>query len=264
LLLEVPEAEAEGLVAELYEDIRHVLGLPLVNLVYRHLAVEPERLRTAWRQLRPNLTDATADRGAEELLRAPHLEVPPFPLEALRAVGLGRADLGAVAATIDAYNYANPRNLLALLSLLHGADGSGGATPREATGPVGEILPIASLPELDEATLALLQEMSIPFAARGEATLVPGLLRHFAFSPALLALFWMALRPLARGGAIAREGNVVAAKARRLAAALPHPVEATRDPETRAVLLRFGRTVPRMIVAGVALRGALDEAAGAG
>ena len=63
-LPEVSERDAEGLAAEFYEDIRRVVGLPFVNLVYRHLAVEPRRLEAAWSQLRPNLTDEAIDSGA--------------------------------------------------------------------------------------------------------------------------------------------------------------------------------------------------------
>jgi diketogulonate reductase-like aldo/keto reductase len=49
-LAEIAEEDAEGAVAELYEDIRRVLGLPLVNLVYRHLAAVG-RLEEVWRVL---------------------------------------------------------------------------------------------------------------------------------------------------------------------------------------------------------------------
>jgi hypothetical protein len=259
-LAEVPEAEAEGLVADLYEDIRQVLGLPLVNLVYRHLAIEPERLAAAWSQLRPNLTDAAVDEAAAELHGAARLELPSLSPAALRALGIGSAALRAVAATLDAYNHANPRNLIGLVALLRGVPGTGAVRPREGSRPAADILPMTGLAGLDQGTLALLLEMAGPFAARGEATLIPGLFRHFAHDRGLLGLFWTTLRPAARGGAIARNGNVVARRAATLVWALPHRVEATQDAETRAVVRRFTETLPRMIAAGRALRRALDEA----
>jgi hypothetical protein len=61
---EVPEGEAQGVVADIYADIRNVLGLPVVNLVYRCLAVEPTHLASIWRTLRPNLTSRRADEEA--------------------------------------------------------------------------------------------------------------------------------------------------------------------------------------------------------
>jgi hypothetical protein len=258
-LPEIPEREAQGLVAELYEDIRGVLGLPLVNLVYRHLAVEPERLEAAWGRLRPNLTDEAIDVGAEELLAAAPLDVPVLSPASLQAAGLDRRALDAVAVTLDAYNHANPRNVIALMALLQGASGSGSPRPAEPkAAPAGpELLPLADLEDIEAPVLALLEEMTVGIAAPGETALVPGLLRHLARYPSLLALAWTALQPAVDGRALARSGNVVARRAAGLAAALPHPVEAVRDPETRAVLRRFTETIPRMIVVGVALRAAL-------
>jgi hypothetical protein len=257
-LPEVAEAEAEGAVAELYEDIRGVLGLPLVNLVYRHLAVEPERLESAWRELRPNLTDAAVDAGARELLDLARLGSAAIPAAAFEAAGIQPSELPAVAATLDAYNHTNPRNLIALTALERGAPGVGGARPAATTAAPADLLPMADLSRLDPAVLALLHELAAPFAGRGETILIPGLLRHFAGRPPLLALFWTVLEPLARGRALARGGNIVARRAATLAGTLPHRVRAATDAETKAVLRQFTRTIPRMIVAGVVLRDALE------
>jgi hypothetical protein len=263
-LPEVPEAEAEGTIALLYEDIRVVLGLPLVNLVYRHLAIQPERLECAWRELRPNLIDAAVDEGAAELVDLARLDGIGVPAAALGAAGVAPADLPAVAATFDAYNYANPRNLIGLLALERGAGGSGGAQPVTRRAAPPDLLPMADLSRLDPSVLALLQEMATSVAAPGATTLIPGLLRHFADQPSLLAILWAILEPLARGRALARRANLLASRAVALAGALPHPVRATTDSETRAVLRQFTRTIPRMIVAGVTLREALpDTLAGA-
>jgi hypothetical protein len=263
-LPEVPEAEAQGTVGELYQDIRAVLGLPLVNLVYRHLAVEPGRLEQAWRELRPNLTDAAVDEGAEELVGLARLDGLTISAAALGAAGVAPADLAAIATTFDAYNHANPRNLIALLALERGAEGTGGSRPASRPAGPPDLLPMADLARLDPAIVALLHEMAGPFAARGETTLIPGLLRHFAGKPAMLAIFWTTIEPLARGRSLARRANLVVQRAAALAEALPHPVKATTDPATLAVLDRFTWTIPRMIVTGVTLRQALpDTLAGA-
>jgi hypothetical protein len=259
-LPEIPEAEAAGALADLYADIRLVLGLPLVNLVYRHLAVEPARLERAWQELRPNLTDATIDSGADELIDLARLDGAAVPAAALGAAGLQPSDLQAVGTTLDAYNHANPRNLIALRALELGAPGTGRARPVARTAPPADLLPMADLSSLDRGVVALLHEMAIPLAGPGSTTLIPGLLRHLADHPALLAIFWATLEPLARGRGVARRGNLVARRAAALAATLPHPVRATTDPETKAVLRQFNRTIPRMIVAGVVLRDSLADA----
>jgi hypothetical protein len=259
-LAEVSEDAAQGLVAEIYEDIRTVLGLPLVNLVYRHLAVEPRRLEAAWRQLRPNLTDEASDTGAEALLAKAVVDAAPIPSAALRTVGVGSVELAQAAAVLDAYNQANPRNLIALRALLVGVPGTGSPRP-SAPRPAPVPLPgLASLDGLDEALRALLDEMAGAVAAKGEERLIPGLFRHLAHSPGLLALAWTVLRPAVVGRSVARAANVVARQAAGLAAGLPHPVEATPDPETAAVVRRFTETIPRMLVVGVTLRRSLGPA----
>jgi hypothetical protein len=259
-LAEVPEDAAQGLVAEIYEDIRSVLGLPLVNLVYRHLAVEPRRLEAAWRQLRPNLTDGAIDRGVEALVANAIVDAAPVPSVALRAAGVGSVELGQAAAVLDAYNEANPRNLIALRALLVGVPGTGSPRP-SASRPAPVPLPgLASLDGLDEALRALLNEMAGAVAAKGEERLIPGLFRHLAHSPGLLALAWTVVRPAVVGRNVARAANLVARQAAGLATGLPHPVEATRDPETAAVVRRFTETIPRMLVVGMTLRRSLEPA----
>lgn len=258
-LTEIPESQATGRVAGLYEDMRAVIGLPLVNLVYRHLAVDADRLERAWEQLRPNLADAAMDAAEADLLEAARADAAPLSRATLQAVGLDDPALVMLADTLDAYNRANPRNLVALLALLHGAPGGGGHVPA-APAPHRSLFPIADIATLAPATRALLDEMAVPFAAAGESVLIPGLFRHFAHSPALLALLWAVLRPLADGAVIARRGNVVARRAHVLAAGLPGRVEPTADAHTSAVLARFTATIPRMVVAGAALRQAVSAA----
>lgn len=273
LLPEVSEADARGSIAEVYEDIRRVLGLPLVNLVYRHLAVVPGRLEAVWAELRPNLADEAIDAMAEELLALAALGIPRISRAVLSAAGVFEPQLDRVFATLDAYNHANPRNLIAIEGLIgaapagdHGRGLTSGSDPgiRSRGDPVtverqggGEILPIAGLGGLDPSVIALLREMAEPFSGRSDATLVPGLFRHFAGNPALLAVLWTALRPSVEGRALARLGNRVAHRARVLAAGLPHAVQPVAEPETRNVLVRFASAVSQMLVAGTALARAL-------
>jgi hypothetical protein len=260
-LPEVPEGEADGLVAQLYEDIRRVLGLPLVNLVYRRLAVEPGQLESVWSRLRPNLADQAVDEGAEALVGLASIDVPRLSPASLRVLGLPPDALGDVASTLDAYNDANPRNLIALLALLHGVAGTGRPRPVSRGAAARRLLPQASLTSLDEPVRELLDEMARAVTPHGEQILVPSLFRHLAQHPGVLALAWSAVRPAVEGRAVARRANVVARRAADLAAALPHPVEAAADPDTTAVLRRFVGTIPRMIVVGVAFRAVLHAPA---
>ena len=49
----ISEAGATGEIAALYGDIRATLGVPVVNLIWRHLATFPGALPWAWQSLRP-------------------------------------------------------------------------------------------------------------------------------------------------------------------------------------------------------------------
>ena len=55
----VPEAAAIGDIAEIFADIRRVLGVGVVNLIWRHLATIPGALPWAWGTVRPLYVDGT-------------------------------------------------------------------------------------------------------------------------------------------------------------------------------------------------------------
>jgi len=259
-LLEVAEADAEGSVAEIYEDIRRALGLPVVNLVYRHLAVEPARLAAVWRALRPNLTSRAADAAARRLVAA---AVPPAvtPLSAaiLAEAGLDADRARLARATLDAYARANSRNLLGMHALLDGCPGTRERADTLEPPTAAPILPLARLDALPTATIELLSEMSAALVGPEKPVLVPSLLRHFASDLPLLALLWTALRP-ATGATITASSDAVAAKARELAAGLTQPVAPLEEQSDREIAARFVVAMSTLIVTGEAFRAAIAEA----
>src|SRR3546814_6927422 len=68
-LAEVSEASARGRVGDIYADIRATLRVPVVNSIYRQLAVMPEALEWAWLSVRPHLLSGAVARQAEVLRR---------------------------------------------------------------------------------------------------------------------------------------------------------------------------------------------------
>nr|NKB46120.1 hypothetical protein [Alphaproteobacteria bacterium] len=52
-LPEIKEGDAVGETAALYDDIRAVIGVPMVNLIFRHMATVPGCLLWAWGTVRP-------------------------------------------------------------------------------------------------------------------------------------------------------------------------------------------------------------------
>src|SRR5260370_8914532 len=85
----ITETAATGEIAQIFADIRRVLGAEGVNLIWRHLATIPRALPWAWGILGPLYIDGTITPEAAALrgdLDLPRL--PPFPPEALSASGL--------------------------------------------------------------------------------------------------------------------------------------------------------------------------------
>ncbi len=52
-MIEIPEKEARGKVAEIYDDIRKTLDMSMVNTIWRNLALKEEVLRWVWYSLKP-------------------------------------------------------------------------------------------------------------------------------------------------------------------------------------------------------------------
>jgi hypothetical protein len=76
----VAEAAARGETAAIFAEIRAVLGVGVVNLIWRHLATIPGALPWAWGLLRPRYADGTLAAVAAGLpgrLRLP--AVPAMP-----------------------------------------------------------------------------------------------------------------------------------------------------------------------------------------
>lgn len=241
-----------------FADIRATLGIPVVNLVYRHLATEPGRLERVWAQVGPNLRDARVQADADALEAAAGLALEPLPATAVAAIG---ADTAAVRRVLSVYARGNARNLIAVHALLDGVTGhhagagasSSSGTPAPARTELPQMADPAGLPP---AQRALLLEMSAAIAP-GEPRLVPSLLRHLTQPPALLALLWTALRAPLRS----LDADPLRRRAAAAAARAPEPVAPVEDAGTRDVLGRFAEAIARMLLVGAAIGAALAEVA---
>lgn len=257
----VIEAEAEGAVAATFADLRQTLGMPLVNLVWRHLAVRPAALEWTWSALAP-LYRSGAVAGEAALLRERVLlpAVPRWPRAALRAAGIGVADEAAIAAVLRSYDRGNGSNLLAFSAMLAHLDGAAPAG-RPRHGPAGTAeAPLPAL--LDLAAVAPeTADLALRLNELGQATpgpILASLYRHLAHWPGYMALAWTLLAPLdARGElapAIARTRDAAAAGGRALLAEMPPAPAGVSEADrayARAALERFvGHGIARMTTIG--------------
>src|ERR1041384_7419625 len=82
----IPESAARGETAEIFADIRKVLGTSVVNLIWRNLATMPGALPWTWATVRPLYLGA-APLHAEAIRRTIALpDVPGFSADTLLAL----------------------------------------------------------------------------------------------------------------------------------------------------------------------------------
>jgi len=280
-LAEVSEDEATGVIAAIYDDIRAALQVPLVNLIYRHLATLPGGLEWAWASLRPAVSDGTVARTATDLTQ--DLELPPVvgpPATGLPAVRLDADAQGEIRAILDAYNRANPQNLVniwCLLALLDSDDGTTelAPTPDPTSGDAVARSPSApALPAMIDPRDMDLQTRTL-IAAVGadrrddDRLIIPSLYRHLARWPRYLAAELTLLGSPASLAAIGTAADRLQRRARATTEALacradsPLSRLATPVPEVRPQLRRqlatFAPTISRMIVIGALLSRSLPE-----
>ena len=265
----ITEAAASGEIAEIFADIRGVLGVAVVNLIWRHLATIPRALPWAWGTLRPLYVDGTLTAEAAALhgdLDLPWL--PPFPPAVLAAAGLLDRDISAIRNVLAAYDRTNAMALIALSTLLlrlddepltrHAAS-SHSEAPRER--PSAIPLPaLLSMTDLVPATAELVLTLNRLGTRRGNP-LLASMYRH-------LALAWAMIAPLDTDGSLEQAIADAVAKARVRAARVATQLYVLAEwvsPATRATIRSAvepftGDVIAKMVVICAALRAATGPA----
>ncbi|WPZ34719.1 hypothetical protein T8K17_00970 [Thalassobaculum sp. OXR-137] len=246
----IAEHEATGALAQTFDDIKATLGVPVVNLIWRHLATIDGGLDWAWGAAKPIYTSGQAARSAKALFdRLPVAMPEPLAPGALQAVGVTAEDLATVRAVAAGYNRGNGLNLLALGALVVAPAGpvpsAAGAPAEAASAPIPRVLSQGDVePHVWELVLALNR-----FGSRPEEPILATMYRHLAYWPGLLALMHAGFAPLEADGrlraATATTRSMAMAESARLAhlraEAGPAPEEAVAAVEefTRHVIARM-------------------------
>ncbi|MDP4023981.1 hypothetical protein Q8W71_15225 [Methylobacterium sp. NEAU 140] len=271
----IREEDATGEIAALFADLRTALGVPFVNLIWRHLATIPGGLAWTWGVVGPLYGTAALSAAAAELRGLVALpDLATIPDHAFDAAGVDAEARAAIRNLIADYNTANAANFLAMLVALAvlrdearaAGETRGETVGRTADGAVGSVpaIPLPALADLSPPVLALVRDLD-GFGRLGESAAIASLYRHLAHWPPYLALARTALSPLHRSGALAAEQERVIAAGRRHAAALAPraaarpPLDASSADRVVEALDGFTRLmIGRMIVMGTALHGLLE------
>jgi len=149
MLAELPERDATGEIAVIYEEIRRFCAVPYVSSIQRHLATRPGWLEWVWTALRPAFESGRAQTAAwrvAEAVEAPRLA--PISLDALRVWGVDPGGEAGIAAVCASFIRVSPINMVlaGMLRRLLKGERPGGAGARSTgwTPPP----PIPALPPL--------------------------------------------------------------------------------------------------------------------
>ncbi len=237
----ITENDATGEVAELYDDIRKTLGVPLVNLIWRNLATMPGALAWAWSSIKPLYASGQIQNEALALIKGQQLPaVPMLPTAALRVVDIDAGAEVAIRGILDSYNRSNPLNLIALFTLLamlrnETTEDTAAPVPQEAQQAFDGTLPaLVNLHETSDEIAELVRAIN-RLGARGRDHVLVSMPRHLAHWPGYLALYWTLIAPLDANGELHRCIDSVFANGQacgaRLAGAIseaPQPPDASR------------------------------------
>lgn len=231
----IVERDATGDIAVLFEDIRETLGVPVVNLIWRHLATMPGALHWAWAALKPlyenNLIAGEANALGAGVDASPHVR-QALDVPALNAAGLSGADLDQIRTILRSYERSNAMNIVAvdtLRSYLIGGGAQGDALVPQPDAarraPIDGTLPkVLSPDDMDANTRALVAALN---RFGGRQDVLPTMYRHLAHWPAFLALLHALLAPDHASGQLEDRINRVLddsrIRAERLCAAMPPP-----------------------------------------
>lgn len=188
----ITEAEAQGEIAELYAEIRAGLGVPVVNLIWRHLAVIPDGLPWAWQSVKPLYGEGTIAIEAARLRSTISISTGhALSADAMAAVGLSHDDRARITMVLESYERSNAMNLLSLGALMARLDGvaakSGGQLSGVDPGPSveGKMPTLLAMDDMPETTRNLVLALN-EFGAR--TAIMPSMYRHLAHWPGFLAL----------------------------------------------------------------------------
>ncbi|MBP8307431.1 MAG: hypothetical protein KAY46_09215 [Burkholderiaceae bacterium] len=151
----ISEAEARGDIAELYADIRATLGVPVVNLIWRHLASIEGALPWAWQAVRPAYQSGAVVHHAERLKAGLVLPVmEPVPAEVLGCLGLDAGQRQSIRQVLDSYDRSNPMNWLALSALMLTDEGHVASAAQARGGRAANDASVTSRADLPDAKAA--------------------------------------------------------------------------------------------------------------
>src|SRR4051812_38025216 len=113
LLPELPEEQATGRIAEIYDEIRRFSGVPYVSSLQRYLATMPGVLEWAWEVVRPAMVSGAVPETGWRLARSVRISpLPRVSVSVLRVWGVDEGELAAIRNVAENFVRVSPVNLM--------------------------------------------------------------------------------------------------------------------------------------------------------
>jgi hypothetical protein len=282
----ITEKEANAEVTAIFTDIKETLGVPFINLIWRHLATIPGGLAMTWSLAKPLYASKILNESARTLRRETVLvqTLSPWPESVRAALGLSLQDKGEIVLLLEDYGHANSRALL-ILSYLYASLSAQSSAPGQGDGndaqslaridPIAElennketsIKPARPLPAPAEMTAEVAQLVKIlnTFGQSMPSPAEPSLYRHLSYWPNFLAAFWLAVEPMEKQGLLVREASDLYGRASRMVSQWKPVISSDEAilPEARTQVLNSldhftYAVIARMVVHGDMMKRMID------
>jgi len=106
---EIFESEAKDHTSLIYQDIKYVLKVPVVNFLFRTIALYEEFFAISWNQVRPSMLTLNMEKAAQ-LLRYPRISVKPPKLDWNQIYD--EKNINQIKNILLTFNYVNTKLLL--------------------------------------------------------------------------------------------------------------------------------------------------------
>ena len=226
---EILEKEAFGPLKSLYDDIQYVLKVPVVNFIFRTLALYEPFLEMAWSEVRPNCLTIEGKRAADAL-RHPKLtlEVPTINWSSY----YNKQSLDVIRGLVEVFSIVNPKLLLIASAWSEAFANRPNQGKDQIIGTINPGVP-AHLPkmrlmEVSEAPPST-RRLMLDIAEKHQTLDVASDFRALAQYPQFLGISWSLLKPYVGSPEYTLINQQLKTQAIEFTKHLPYPVTLNRD-----------------------------------
>ena len=260
------EATASGRTAEIFEDIRATMCIPILTSIWRALASWDDCLERTWSNVKPIYVSRLPELILPEFLSQIALSTPKFKIEErVSTANLSRTDLLDIQQIVNAYNRSNTLNLLALAAYITPA--SEGAPlvldasfQNQTSIPLKPLLPRLEITDQNWRHVCEANTLGTGVTSNVSSSQhVATLWRHLAYWPSFLSLIYEGFLPQQVSGAIDAMSSKSTSLAIDYGAEIARSFNTHHDPipdRAMAVIQGYVRSpiqVARMVVMGHAI-----------